>query len=62
MCSSDIICLLVVLVIVLIMFSGCNKDYFTLSRKPFEEDWSLLNMNPFDNMDYETPTMYTLKY
>ncbi len=32
---------------------------FSLSKKPFEEDNNLLLMNPFDNVDYQTPYFKT---
>ena len=32
---------------------------FSLSKKPFEEDNSLLYVNPFDNQDYQTPYFKT---
>jgi hypothetical protein len=32
-----------------------NRDGFSLSKKPFEEDNTLFLRNPFDDIDYVTP-------
>ncbi len=37
-----------------------KKERFSLSQKPMETEWSLLNHNPYDNIDYQTPTFYKL--
>jgi hypothetical protein len=37
--------------------SKCGKnEYFSLSKKPMETEGNLLNRNPFDDIDYITPT------
>ena len=51
--------IILVILIIFYMFK-CKKEYFSMSNKPMEHDWSLLHMNPFDNIDYQTPT-YTPK-
>jgi len=34
-----------------------THEYFSLSTKPFDVDWGMLNRNPFDDIDYITPNM-----
>lgn len=33
-----------------------NRDKFTISTTPFREENALLRHNPFDDVDYITPT------
>jgi hypothetical protein len=37
---------------------GCQRESFSLSKKPFEADGTYLHRNPFDNIDYQTPTFH----
>lgn len=36
----------------------CCQEPFSLSKKPFEVENSLLNRNPFDDIDYQTPVFH----
>jgi hypothetical protein len=58
--NSDILPVLsLVLIIALLWCYTCkSKDGFSLSTKPFEADWTLLNRNPFDDVTYQTPSFY----
>jgi len=46
------------------LLEGLTKytEGFSLSKKPLEQDWSLLHMNPFDNIDYQTPVFAVNKW
>jgi hypothetical protein len=52
-----------VLMIGIILLLNCymssmkNNEYFSPSTKPFEPENSLLNRNPFDDIDYITPSV-----
>jgi hypothetical protein len=53
----------VLLIVLLVLLLACNarrKDGFSLSKKPMEEDNSLLHRNPFDDVDYQTPMYYKI--
>ena len=46
-------CILFALVV---LFIRCRtRDGFSPSNKPLEQENTLLMMNPFDNVDYQTP-------
>jgi hypothetical protein len=58
--------ILVVLIILLIKCYLINKrenkrDYFSLSKKPMEHDWSMAGRNPYDDIDYITPEFVMIK-
>ena len=56
--------LLIGFFIVAILLIKCyldKKEGFSLSKKSMEHDWSLLHMNPFDNIDYQTPRFYPVE-
>jgi hypothetical protein len=52
-----------VLMIGIIILLNCymsnkkNNEYFSPSTRPFEPENSLLNRNPFDGIDYITPSI-----
>lgn len=56
----------IVLLLLLLLLLWCHavkKQYiegFSLSKKPMEADWSLLNRGPFDDVDYITPVFYPI--
>lgn len=51
------IILLVGIIALLLCYSkSSNKDSFGTDNKPFEPDNSLLNRNPWDDIDYMVPT------
>lgn len=70
--NINLICVAVLVVLVLMVSHAnqschrcnCNSHMqgLTLSRKSFEEDNSLYERNPFDDMDYETPTVSAVAY
>lgn len=60
--TEAIACALIVSCVVLlwcyIKKNPCCQEPFTLSKKPFEVDNSLLHRNPFDDIDYQTPVFH----
>jgi hypothetical protein len=53
----EVIHIVVLILLLMIFMDRCKaRDGFSLSKKPMETEWNLLNHNPFDNIDYDTPT------
>ena len=52
--DTVIICLLII-IILLLVDCMCQKEGFSLSKKPMEHDNHMVMENPFDNIDYITP-------
>lgn len=43
------------------MTKKCVLESFSPSTKPFEADNTLMNRNPFDDVDYQTPRFYRVQ-
>ncbi len=60
---DDNVILAVVLLVLLYMLYNCrqtkNYERFSMSTKPFEPDNTMLNRNPYDDIDYVTPVFLT---
>lgn len=39
-----------------------RRSGFGMRKQPIEQDNTLLNMNPFDEADYQTPTFLNVRY
>ena len=54
-----------ILLFLLIMLFYCkthnNYEYFGVDNKPFEPDNSMLNRNPYDDIDYIVP-VFKIKF
>jgi hypothetical protein len=60
--------LMVAIIMLLRCYTNKNKNInrnrrerFSLSNKPMEHDNSLLHRNPYDDIDYVTPTFVMLR-
>lgn len=56
--------LFVIVSVLLVYFLLCNcksRESFSLSNKPMATENSMLNRNPFDDIDYITPTFTMLR-
>ena len=49
---------LCVLVVCLLLCYMNKSEGFSLDKKPFEAEWTLLHRNPFDDVDYQTPEFH----
>ena len=59
--NNTLACILLLLIIMLLScYNNKARDYFTPSNLPMETENSLLNRNPFDDMDYQTPVFYKM--
>jgi hypothetical protein len=57
------IILSIILVICIILLLRCyesRKEMFSLSRKPMETEWNLLQFSPIDDIDYINPVFHKL--
>lgn len=51
-----LIIILVILTILLIKCFQGNSEYFSPRKRPMDTAWSTLHNNPYDNVDYITPS------
>jgi hypothetical protein len=56
----EFLAILLLILLALVLKCHISEEGFSLSKKPFEQDWSLLHHGPYDNIDYRTPTFYQI--
>ena len=71
MCTSETIITISIVVVMILLIKclfpkisnclSCNEG-FSLSKKPVMMDDNLLHRNPYDDIDYITPTFTMLNY
>lgn len=55
MIKIEYIIVLMVLYVLMKNPYGCSRERFSLSKRPFEEENTLLMQTPVDHIDYQTP-------